>query len=168
MAEDGGTDLRVHLVTSHGWSPAAVLAVRTTEGLSELHKASRGHGEPGAPARPEHPGKDLPELRWAPYQEFGSPDPAQESSSAPAGPVLVGSTGYRGKDVIVYWYRQPDPFLKRLDERIRQLWGQHWNDQASHSAKVSGLVEARNTYTNPGERRTFRQGLDAALGEGTR
>lgn len=44
-------------------------------------------------------------LRWAPYQEFGIPDPAQESEEAPQGPVTIGSVGYRGEDVIVYWQR---------------------------------------------------------------
>lgn len=49
----------------------------------------------------------MTELYWAPYQEFGIPDPAQERTSAPSGPVIIGSVAYRGDDVIIYWYREP-------------------------------------------------------------
>lgn len=45
----------------------------------------------------------LPQLRWAPYREFGVPDPAAETHDPPARPFTVGATGYRGSDVIVYW-----------------------------------------------------------------
>jgi hypothetical protein len=50
----------------------------------------------------EHPVL-LPELRWAPYQEFGIPDPAWETSEPPSGPITIGATGYRGRDIIIYW-----------------------------------------------------------------
>lgn len=54
----------------------------------------RGTGAPPA----------LPELRWAPYQEFGIPDPARETHEAPAGPVTIGSVGYRSDgDIVIYW-----------------------------------------------------------------
>lgn len=43
------------------------------------------------------------QLRWAPYQEFGIPDPAAELTEAPAGPVIICSAGYRDDDIIVYW-----------------------------------------------------------------
>jgi hypothetical protein len=46
---------------------------------------------------------DLPQLYWAPYQEFGIPDPAAETEEPPSVPFTVGSTGYRGADIIVYW-----------------------------------------------------------------
>jgi hypothetical protein len=45
----------------------------------------------------------LTELRWAPYQEFGIPDQAAETDQAPAGPVTIQSTGFRGNTVIAYW-----------------------------------------------------------------
>lgn len=46
---------------------------------------------------------ELPQLRWAPYREFGIPDPAHETAEPPALAFTVGSVGYRGHDVIVYW-----------------------------------------------------------------
>ena len=45
------------------------------------------------------------EVRWAPYQEIGIPDPAAELYEAPPGPVTIGSVGYRDYDVIIYWER---------------------------------------------------------------
>jgi hypothetical protein len=47
----------------------------------------------------------LPNLHWAPYQEFGIPDPANETTEPPSGPIRVMSHGYRGNDIIVYWER---------------------------------------------------------------
>jgi hypothetical protein len=49
----------------------------------------------------------MPELRWAPYQEFGIPDPDAERFEAPTGPITIGATGYRGDDIIVYWLPVP-------------------------------------------------------------
>ena len=49
------------------------------------------------------PGYKLPELHWAPYQEFGVPDPGEETQEAPAGFLRIGSIGYRGNVIIVYW-----------------------------------------------------------------
>jgi len=46
------------------------------------------------------------EVRWAPYREFGIPDPAAESFEPPPGPVLIKATGYRGYAVIIYWERE--------------------------------------------------------------
>jgi hypothetical protein len=46
------------------------------------------------------------EVRWAPYQEFGIPDPGAESFEPPPGPVLIKATGYRGYAVIIYWERE--------------------------------------------------------------
>jgi hypothetical protein len=79
------------------------------------------------------PCRDLTELRWAPYREFGIPDPAAESFEPPAGPVLIGATGYRGDDIIVYWsrdgQRSTDPLYtpEQLDaaaaEVARQMHG---------------------------------------------
>jgi hypothetical protein len=45
----------------------------------------------------------LPQLRWAPYQEFGIPDPVHETLEPPATSLIVKATGYRGDDIIVYW-----------------------------------------------------------------
>jgi hypothetical protein len=45
----------------------------------------------------------LPQLRWAPYREFGIPDPVAETEEPPACPFTVGAHGYRGNDIIVYW-----------------------------------------------------------------
>jgi hypothetical protein len=76
---------------------------------------------------------ELPELRWAPYQEFGVPDPAAETHSAPAGPVMIGSVGYRrgpgaGDEIVVYWYRPrgdvesvPIPVRRRDPAETRAL-----------------------------------------------
>lgn len=47
--------------------------------------------------------EELPQLRWAPYREFGIPDPAAETAEPPALAFTVGATGYRGRDIIVYW-----------------------------------------------------------------
>jgi hypothetical protein len=56
-------------------------------------------GGPGA--RQVQP--NLGMVRWAPYTEFGTPDPRTETYEAPAGPVLIGAHGYRGDDIIIYW-----------------------------------------------------------------
>jgi hypothetical protein len=45
----------------------------------------------------------LPELRWAPYQEFGIPDQAWETTEPPSTSLVVKATGYRGNVIIVYW-----------------------------------------------------------------
>lgn len=45
----------------------------------------------------------LPGLRWAPYREFGIPDPALETHEPPDVPVRICATGYRGSDITVYW-----------------------------------------------------------------
>lgn len=65
--------------------------------------ANQPSGKP-APAEAD-PCTALRELRWAPYQEFGIPDPAAENLQAPSGPVRIGSVGYRDDDIIVYWER---------------------------------------------------------------
>ena len=54
-------------------------------------------------------GKILRDVRWAPYTEFGIPDPEPESWEAPAGAITIGATGYRDDDVIIYWSRPADP-----------------------------------------------------------
>jgi len=51
----------------------------------------------------------LPDLRWAPYQEFGIPDPAAEMHEPPSCAFTVGATGYRGNDIIVYWAARAEP-----------------------------------------------------------
>ena len=55
------------------------------------------------------PCRDLAEVRWAPYREFGIPDPAAESFEPPAGPVWILATGYqRGQSaerIVIYWSR---------------------------------------------------------------
>lgn len=43
------------------------------------------------------------QLKWAPYTEFGKPDPDAELEGTPAGSVVVRSVGYRDEDIIVYW-----------------------------------------------------------------
>ncbi len=45
----------------------------------------------------------MPEVLWAPYQEFGIPDPAQQTLEPPAHPITIGSVGYRGNEIILYW-----------------------------------------------------------------
>jgi hypothetical protein len=45
----------------------------------------------------------LSQLRWAPYQEFGITDPAEADPEPPDFPFTVGSVGYQGNDVTVYW-----------------------------------------------------------------
>jgi hypothetical protein len=45
----------------------------------------------------------MPELRWAPYKEFGIPDQTLERHEPPEGPVIISATGYRGNFIIVYW-----------------------------------------------------------------
>jgi hypothetical protein len=45
----------------------------------------------------------LAEVRWAPYQEFGIPDPAAETGDPPPHPVVIRATGFRGYNVILYW-----------------------------------------------------------------
>lgn len=47
-------------------------------------------------------------VKWAPYQEFGIPDPANETLEAPAHPVTIGSVGYRGPDIVIYWKDLPE------------------------------------------------------------
>jgi hypothetical protein len=68
--------------------------------VAELMAAAYAMGQAAPAVSRETP---LPELRWAPYQEFGIPDPAAEVSEAPPGPVTVKAHGYRGNDVIIYW-----------------------------------------------------------------
>jgi hypothetical protein len=68
-----------------------------------VEEAERAAREPGAAG-------GLPELRWAPYQEFGIPDPAAETHEPPAVAVTVGATGYRGNDIIVYWTTGATPW----------------------------------------------------------
>jgi hypothetical protein len=58
---------------------------------------------------PVAPRPVLAELVWAPYQEFGVPDSAQETYEPPEFPVMVRATGYRGgpggvpEVITVYW-----------------------------------------------------------------
>ena len=53
-------------------------------------------------------GAGLPELYWAPYKEFGIPDPAAERLEAPRGPVTIGSVGYQGRKIVIYWEKSGD------------------------------------------------------------
>jgi hypothetical protein len=57
--------------------------------------------------RPHYPDcpPPLPELHWAPYQEFGIPDPAEEEFCAPSGAITIAATGFRDNDIIIYWER---------------------------------------------------------------
>ncbi len=60
----------------------------------------------------------LPELRWAPYQEFGTPDPELETHEPPAFPVMVGATGYTGNKITVYWETEQERFARLEVGRI--------------------------------------------------
>jgi hypothetical protein len=96
-----------------------------------VEEAERAAREPGAAG-------GLPELRWAPYQEFGIPDPAAETHEPPAVAVTVGATGYRGNDIIVYWTPaepQPAPGLAALIE--------DWRDTLDELADMSDDAHPR-------------------------
>ena len=57
-----------------------------------------------------------------------------------------------------------DAYLTRLDARIRELYGQKWNDEASRNAQLGGLVQARNAYVHPDDPlHSHRDGLWEAL-----
>jgi hypothetical protein len=57
-----------------------------------------------------------------------------------------------------------DAYLARLDARIRELYGQTWNDEASRNAQLGGLVQARNAYVHPDDPLySHRDGLWEAL-----
>ena len=93
---------------SGGSEPVAVagLDAITDEEYEFIARRLRSSGplyHAGGPSSATPPAVSLPELRWAPYQEFGIPDPASESYEPPTVPFMVGATGYRGDDIIVYW-----------------------------------------------------------------
>ena len=66
-------------------------------------------------------------VRWAPYQEFGIPDPAAEETEAPEGPVVIGAVGYRGNDITVYW-RRPEGKAPYRREPDNAGAGDRWED----------------------------------------
>jgi hypothetical protein len=78
------------------------------------------HKRPGEEGYRQYP--ELRDLRWAPYREFGIPDPGAEEHEAPAGPVVIRSVGYRDGDIIAYW-EQPEPGTRRLPpvEHMREM-----------------------------------------------
>jgi hypothetical protein len=84
-------------------------------------------------------GKSMPALLWAPYQEFGAPDPSEETSRAPAGPVTIGATGYRDDDVIVYW----SPAEAAVRDGLSQAPGQVNPALLIQRARVLGIELAR-------------------------
>jgi hypothetical protein len=54
-------------------------------------------------------GRGQPEVRWAPYREFGIGDPAEQAYEPPAGPVIICATGYQmfqgTERIVIYWSR---------------------------------------------------------------
>jgi hypothetical protein len=55
------------------------------------------------------PCQDQSEVCWAPYREFGIPDPAEQSYEPPAGPVIICEHGYQrgngAERIVIYWSR---------------------------------------------------------------
>jgi hypothetical protein len=55
------------------------------------------------------PCQGMSDVCWAPYHEFGIPDPAEWSYEPPAGPVIICATSYqreRGAEtIVIYWNR---------------------------------------------------------------
>lgn len=47
----------------------------------------------------------MTELLWAPYKEFGEPDPSLQAHEPPAGPILIMAIGYQDQErkIVVYW-----------------------------------------------------------------
>lgn len=69
------------------------------------------HGYRVPEPRAADPCAALSEVHWAPYTEFGIPDPALETIQPPAVPVLVRATSYRREQgteqVVIYWLEGP-------------------------------------------------------------
>ncbi len=63
------------------------------------------------PEKPAQPG--WPDIRWAPFTDAGTPDPAGETEEPPAGPVVICATGYPDGHSVVYWRRPGEPYQRR-------------------------------------------------------
>lgn len=48
-------------------------------------------------------------LRWMSYQEFGIPDPANETLEPPTAPFTVGAVGYNRDRIVIYWQTAAAP-----------------------------------------------------------
>jgi hypothetical protein len=86
----------------NGWFNEPVICLLLEDG-KEIPLPQRFRIEPAG----RDPRVTTSPVHWAPYQEFGFPDPALETAEPPAVPVLVKATSYRREQgteqVIIYW-----------------------------------------------------------------
>jgi hypothetical protein len=84
---------------THAEEAAAIACAR-----SSARELSRALADDSPPL-----GQDQSEVHWAPYREFGTPDPAEQSHEPPAGLVIICATGYQREQgaerIVIYWSR---------------------------------------------------------------